>query len=94
MFGYDHVGLPATLDALGVGRPDLETRYKKLYDIVLLELWRGWLYNDGSVPSYPVIKGSIWPRATVQRLMKDADAMGHEGVILQGTESLLEYPGI
>ena len=94
LFGYDHLGLPETLDALGVGTPDLEARYDKVYDIVSLELRRGRLYNDGSIPSYPVIKGTTWPKATVQRLMQDADALGHDGIILQGTDSLLEYPGI
>jgi hypothetical protein len=57
-------------------------------------LRRGRLYNDGSIPSYPFIKGTTWPKATVQRLMQDADALGHDGIILQGTDSLLEYPGI
>ena len=94
LFGYDHLDLPETLEALGVGTPDLEMRYEKLYDIVSLELWRARLYNDGSIPSYPVIKGADWPKATVQRLMRDAEALGHDGIILQGTDSLLDYPGI
>jgi hypothetical protein len=94
LFGYDHLDLPQTLEGLGVGTPDLEAHYEKLYDIVSLELSRARLYNDGSIPSYPVIKGGTWPKQTVQRLMQTAEALGHDGIILQGTESLLEYPGI
>ena len=94
LLGYDHLGLPLTLEALGVGTQDLEARFEKLYDIVALEMWRGRLYNDGSIPSYPVIKGTTWPKETVQRLVQTAEEMGHDGIIYQGTDALLEYPGI
>ncbi|HCR17753.1 MAG TPA: hypothetical protein DIU35_09735 [Candidatus Latescibacteria bacterium] len=94
LYGYDHLGLPQTLEALGVGTPDLEMRFEKLYDIVALELWRARLYNDGSIPSYPVIKGATWPKETVQRLVQTTNEIGHDGIIYQGTESILDYPGV
>ena len=94
LFGYDHLDLPQTLAGLGVGTADLEMRFEKLYDVVALEMQRARRYNDGSIPSYPVIKAGTWPKQTVQRLMRTAEAQGHDGIILQGTEALLEYPGI
>ena len=77
-----------------MGTADLEMRFEKLYDVVALEMQRARRYNDGSIPSYPVIKAGTWPKETVQRLMQTAEAQGHDGIILQGTEALLEYPGI
>ena len=94
LYGYDHLGLPQTLEALGVGTPDLEMRFEKLYDIVALELWRAWMHKDGSIPSYPVIKGATWPKETVQLLVQTANEMGHDDIIYQGTESILDYPGV
>ena len=46
------------------------------------------------MPSYPVIKGSRWPSETVRDLVAAAEAMGHEGIIVQGTSALMDYPGI
>ena len=95
LFGYDHLDLPDRLAAYG--QPDevgVEVGSGALYEIVELELWRARLYNTGEVPSYPVIKGSRWPPETTRNLVAAAEEMGHEGIIVQGTSALMDYPGI
>jgi len=92
--GYDQIAMPQSLDALGVKTPDCEVNCQALPDIVELELRRARTYNPGKVPSYPVIKGGTWSPDIVQRLVQTAEHMGHDGIIFQGTEALLDYPGI
>ncbi len=92
--GYDQIAMPPNLGALGVKTPDCEVNCPVLPDIVELELWRARMYNPGKVPSYPVIKGATWSSDIVQRLVQSAEHMGHDGIIFQGTEALLNYPGI
>ena len=50
------------------------------------------LYNTGEIPSYPVIKGSTWSPRIVRALVRAAEDMGHEGIIFQGTDSLVDLP--
>ena len=93
LFGYDHLDMPQSLEAFGMETPDCEVQCKALYDIVELELWRARLYNTGEIPSYPVIKGGTWSPEIVKGLVDAAEEMGHEGIIFQGTSSLVDYPG-
>lgn len=94
--GYDQIAMPPNLDGLGVKTPDCEVNCQALPDIVELEMWRARMYNPGEVPSYPVIQGSTWSPDIVQRLVRTAEHMGHDGIIFSGTgtEALLDYPGI
>ena len=95
LFGYDHLDLPGHLEAYGLpNEVDVEVESGALYEIVELELWRARLYTGGKLPSYPVIKGSRWPSQTVRDLVDAAEKMGHEGIIVQGTSGLMDYPGI
>ncbi|MBI4531330.1 MAG: hypothetical protein HY709_07380 [Candidatus Latescibacteria bacterium] len=97
LFGYDHLDMPQSLEEFGyesLGMPDCEAKCKALYDIVELELWRARLYNTGEIPSYPVIKGAVWAPEIVKGLVDAAERIGHEGIIFQGTSSLVDYPGI
>ena len=95
LFGYDHLELPGNLEAYGKpNEVDVEVDSGALYEIVELEMWRARQYNTGEIPSYPVIKGARWPAETVRDLVAAAEEMGHEGIILQGTSALMDYPGI
>ena len=78
---------------LGVDEPDCELRCAALADIVETEMRRARLYNDGSIPSYPVIKGFQWPRDVIERLVAAADDMGHEGIVFQGTDVICPEAG-
>ena len=92
LVGYDGFDLPDTFEGFGIGAPDCETRHASLYNIIETELRKARLYNRGEVPSYPVIKGELWPTEVVRGLIDAAERMGHEGIIFQGTSSLVEYP--
>lgn len=93
LFGYEHLGLPRSLAELGVDEPDCELRCAALADIVETEMRRARLYNDGSIPSYPVIKGFQWPRDVIERLVAAADEIGHEGIVFQGTDVICPEAG-
>lgn len=96
LFGYDRVkNLPQSLAEFryeDLGMPDCEAKCPALCDIVELELQRARLFNTGEIPSYPVIKGATWAPEIVRRLVQAAERMGHEGIIFQGTSSLVDYP--
>jgi len=92
LFGYDHVEkMPLRLEDIGIETPDCENNTAALFDIVALELHRARLYNTGEIPSYPVIKGATWSSDIIRRLIATADQMGHEGIIFQGTDALVDY---
>jgi hypothetical protein len=95
LFGYDHLDLPTRLASYGVpDEVECEVGSGRLYEIVELELWRARQYTTGQIPCYPVIKGARWPSDIVRNLVTAAEGMGHEGIIFQGTASLMPYPGI
>ena len=95
LFGYDRLDLPGRLAAYGMpNEVDVEVASGALFEIVELEMWRARLYSAGTLPCYPVIKGSRWPSHTVRDLVSAAEEMGHEGIIVQGTAALMDYPGI
>jgi hypothetical protein len=52
-------------------------------------------YLPQGLPSYPIIQGGgaphPWPREMITQMMADAVALGHQGVIFQGTRSLVDY---
>jgi hypothetical protein len=57
-----------------------------------------WLKPDSicqQVFLLPIIQGGgaphDWPREIIAQVMADADALGHNGVIFQGTTSLVDY---
>ena len=81
-----------TVKAMHLGEPPTaEPRLEALLDLVASEMYKARLYSGDKVLSYPVIKGSVWPEKTVRRLMEVAFEAGHNGIILQGTESLFKF---
>jgi hypothetical protein len=93
LFGYDRFALPETVAGLHLGNPpSAEPGLAALGDIVADEMIKARLYSGEAVPSYPVIKGAIWPAATVRRLIAAAQESGHDGIVFQGTASLFDYP--
>ena len=53
-------------------------------------MFRARLYNS-RIPSYPVIKGGTWPKEPIRRLIAAADDLGHDGIVFQGTDALVDY---
>jgi hypothetical protein len=93
LFGYDRFAMPADVAALHLGDPpNAEPRLQVLPDIVASEMHKARLYSGDAVPSYPVIKGALWPTSTVRRLMDAALEAGHDGIVFQGTSALFSFP--
>ncbi len=94
--GYDRLGLPESVADFALGEPDCEYRNIPLADFVLLDLAKAALYLPEGIPSYPIIQGGgapwVWPREIVDRIMAGAAEQGHRGVMLQGTQALVDFP--
>ena len=91
--GYDQIGMPDTIAGLHLGNPPYgEPDVSALGDLIAGEMARARLLSGDTVKTYPVIKGAIWPAATIQRLVDAAHQTGHTGVVFQGTDALFTYP--
>ena len=91
LFGIDYPSMPKTIQEMHLGDPpSAEPRLEALEDIIAGEMYRARLMSGPKIPSYPVIKGTIWPEKTVRSLMQTALDAGHDGIVLQGTDSLFK----
>lgn len=94
--GYDHLDLPDSIETFALGEPDCEYRHIPLKDLVTLDMAKAKLYLSEEIPCYPIIQGGgaphDWPRPIIEELMEEADRLGHDGVIFQGTRSLVTLP--
>lgn len=96
MLGYDGLDLPLTISGFAIGEPDCESRNVPLVDFVLLDTAKARLCLPPDTPSYPIIQGGgaphMWPREAVTAIMQALLDQGHQGYMLQGTQSLLDFP--
>jgi hypothetical protein len=96
LVGYDSLALPKRLADFALGEPDAEYRHMPLADFVLLDTAKARLFLPGHLPSYPIIQGGgaphRWPRASIERIIAGLHEQGHQGYMLQGTASLVDYP--
>ena len=89
--GYDGMGLPESIDGFGPeNAADLAYRVP-VGELVLRDLAKTRLFLPATVPSYPIIHGTGWPRAAIDRIVAEARRLGHNGVIWQGTDELVDY---
>jgi hypothetical protein len=92
LLGIHNPEMPVTVKAMHLGEPpSAEPQMEALLDLVVSEMYKARLFSGEKVPSYPVIKGSIWPEKTIRRLMEVATEAGHDGIVLQGTDALFKY---
>jgi hypothetical protein len=89
--GYDGLGYPGTVDALGVGQPDGEYRRVPLVSLIERDLAKARAYASRAIPSYPIVRGAVWPAETIARITAYAENVGHDGIIYQGTEAITRY---
>jgi hypothetical protein len=89
--GYDRMGLPETIEAFG--REEAATLAYRIptADLVMRDLVKAKFLLPEGVPSYPIIHGEGWPRETVDRIVSEMKAIGHNGVIWQGSDELMAY---
>jgi hypothetical protein len=93
--GYGSLEMPRTIEDFALGEPDCEYRNIPLEDLVGLDMLKSRLFLPSQVPSYPIIQGGgaphIWPKDSVTRLKARALELGHNGVIYQGTQDLIDF---
>lgn len=93
--GYDSLDLPGSVAEFALGEPDCEYRNVPLADLVTLDMAKAKLYLPDGIPCYPIIQGGgaphHWPREIIETLMARADELGNDGIIFQGTESLVPF---
>ncbi len=89
--GYDGMGLPETVEAFGA--EDAATLAERIptADLVLRDLVKAKLLLPDNVPSYPILHGEGWGIETVDRILAEAKSLGHNGVVWQGTNELMDY---
>lgn len=91
--GYDSLDLPESIGEMAAGEPDCEFRNIPLRELLALDMAKARLTLPVGVPSYPIIQGGgaphLWPRSIIESVIEDAARLGHQGVMLQGTASLL-----
>ena len=89
--GYDGMGLPETIAAYGADEPATLAYRIPTADLVLRDLVKAKLYLPADMPSYPIIHGEGWPPEAIDRIVSEARRLGHNGIVWQGTEELMEY---
>jgi hypothetical protein len=95
LVGYDSLDMPKAIGDFALGAPDCEFRNMPLEDFVMLDMAKARLYLPQDIPSYPILQGGgaphDWPLETIKALIAGAEALGHQGVILQGTTALVDF---
>jgi hypothetical protein len=95
LVGYDSLALPTTIADFALGPPGCEFRHVPLRALLYLDMAKARLVLPREVPSYPIIQGGgapwMWPREIIEGVMADGYALGHNGFMLQGTRSLVEF---
>ncbi len=89
--GYDRMGLPETIEAFGHEESATLAYRIPTADLVMRDLVKAKFLLPEGVPSYPIIHGEGWPREIVDRIVSEMKAIGHNGVIWQGSDELMAY---
>jgi hypothetical protein len=93
MLGYDSLSLPESIAHMAIGEPDCEFRNIPLRELLALDMAKARLTLPADLPSYPIVQGGgaphLWPRSIIEGIIEDATRLGHQGVMLQGTASLM-----
>lgn len=96
LLGYDALALPSRYADYALGEPDCEFRHVPLRELLGLDMAKARLFLPPELPSYPIFQGGgepyPWPREIIEGVIRDAGALGHNGVIFQGTRSLIDFP--
>ena len=89
--GYAGLGLPESFAGFAPDRPERLASVIPVADLVLCDLRKARALLPADMPSYPIIHGTGWPRAAIDRIVSEAEAMGHDGIVWQGTDELVRF---
>jgi len=91
LVGYDEVGLPASIAAFEPDKPARLAHIIPLEELILCDLTKARLWLPPDLPSYPIIHGTGWPRPAIDAILERSAAVGHDGVVWQGTDELVKF---
>ena len=90
--GYDNMGLPESIAGFEPEHPERLGHIVPVEELVMRDLLKARLYLPPQIPSYPIIHGTGWPRPAIDNIVRRAEAAGHDGIIWQGTDELVDFP--
>ena len=89
--GYHGLGLPDSVADYHAEDADELARSIPLRDVIRHDLAKARLALPADIPSYPIIHGEGWPREDIDAIRDGALALGHDGVMWQGTAELVDF---
>lgn len=89
--GYEEVGLPTSIAAFEPDNPSRLAYIIPLEELILCDLIKARLWLPENLPSYPILHGTGWPRPAVDAILERSAEVGHDGVVWQGTDELVEF---
>ena len=89
--GYGNMTLPVTVAGFELERPERLSHILPVEELVLRDLRKARLLLPEQLPCYPIIHGTGWPRPAIDAIVEGAAAAGHDGIIWQGTDELVDY---
>ncbi|MFH1570123.1 MAG: hypothetical protein ABIL09_19175 [Gemmatimonadota bacterium] len=91
LVGYGDLELPTSIAGYELDHPERLAHLLPLEELILCDLTKARLWLPPEVPSYPIIHGTGWPRPAIDAIVRRAAAAGHDGIMWQGTDELMEY---
>jgi hypothetical protein len=89
--GYDNMGLPERIADFDPEHPERLAHLIPVEELVMRDLLKARLYLPPEMPSYPIIHGTGWPRPAIDAILRRAAQAGHDGVVWQGTDELIDF---
>ena len=89
--GYDGLGMPESISAYNAHDPKDLAQSIPLTEVILHDLKKARSSLPDQVPSYPILHGSGWPKDAIIEIREGSEKLGHNGIIWQGTDELVDY---
>ena len=89
--GYAGMGLPETVAGFELERPERLGHILPVEELVLRDLRKARLLLPEHLPCYPIIHGTGWPRQAIDAIVEGAAEAGHDGIVWQGTDEIVDY---
>jgi hypothetical protein len=89
--GYDGMGLPESIGEYKIDEPQTLAYRIPVRELVMRDLVKARLCLSPELPSYPILHGEGWPREAVDGIVEESRAIGHDGIIWQGTADLVDF---
>ncbi len=88
---YDGMGLPETVAEYGIEEAATLAYRIPVQELVIRDLVKAdsaWIRTS---PRYPIIHGVGWPRGAIDGICEQGRVIGHDGIVWQGTDDIVEF---